>query len=210
MLSEIKADIDTCPKSAADKALAVRHIRIIEQLAEALQRSYTFLGWEKARDRSMAENAEWIKRYWPESKLILWAHNGHIQNKDFRMGAHLKKTFGADYAPIGFVLGEGTYTARRTDGDRSISSDNVLTVPKPGSCEYVLSLLDEEIFLLDLKRLKEENQGDMDWFLGNFDFREIGAEAKEFIHRNEPIAERYDYLIFIRNSTASRMIPKAK
>lgn len=34
---------------------------------------------EVTRDRSMAENIKWIADHSPDAKIVVWAHNGHVQ-----------------------------------------------------------------------------------------------------------------------------------
>jgi erythromycin esterase-like protein len=31
-----------------------------------------------SRDRSMADNVEWITDHNPNAKIVIWAHNGHV------------------------------------------------------------------------------------------------------------------------------------
>jgi erythromycin esterase len=215
----LQAAIDASPHKAAEKAWASQNLRVIEQLTEAFREGLTYFAFDRGRDRFMAENIGWIQKHSPGAKMVLWAHNAHIQDgriigKGPAMGAHLKKAFGPDYAAVGFALGEGTYTARERSEGR-VTSDNVLASPDPKSYEYIFSLLGEEIFLLDLKRMKADNSEAMKWFLRPHRFRTIGAMAEGakqnygFLHR-EKIGDRFDYLIYIRHSTASRMLPQTK
>jgi erythromycin esterase len=211
----LQAAIDASPHKAAPKAWISQNLRVIEQLTEACREGLTYFGFDRGRDRFMAENIGWIQKHSPGAKMVLWAHNAHIQDgrifgKGPSMGAHLKKAFGTDYAAVGFALGEGTYTARNRSNWR-VTSDNVLPSPDPRSYEYIFSLLGEDIFLLDLKRMKAENSEAMEWFLRSHRFRVIGALA-EGVKQNygEKIGDRFDYLIYIRHSTASRLLIEVK
>jgi erythromycin esterase len=157
------------------------------------------------RDFHMAQNVGWIKETNPGSKIALWAHNAHVNDAGYLMGAHLKNAFHDDYLTVGFALGEGTYTARKQG--LTYTADNVLATPPADSYEHILGQLDGDILLVDLRRIKHENGGEMDWFLQPRKFRHIGemATPMQFSQPTE-IANAFDYLIFIRNSTASRLL----
>ena len=114
------------------------------------------------------------------------------------MGGFLKKSIGDDYRTFGFVGYEGSYTAWK---NRLQSFE--LPKAHPGTLEYVLGQLDEPLFILDLKKMREEDSSCLQW-LGNLEFREVGATPEIFY--NTQISDMFDYLIFIRNTSASHMI----
>ena len=114
------------------------------------------------------------------------------------MGGFLKKSIGDDYRTFGFVGYEGSYTAWK-NGLQSFE----LPKAHPGTLEYVLGQLDEPLFILDLKKMREEDSSCLQW-LGNLEFREAGATPEIFY--NTQISGMFDYLIFIRNTSASHMI----
>ena len=116
----------------------------------------------------------------------------------FDGGGFLKKSIGDDYRTFGFVGYEGSYTAWK-NGLQSFE----LPKAHPGTLEYVLGQLDEPLFILDLKKMREEDSSCLQW-LGNLEFREVGATPEIFY--NTQISDMFDYLIFIRNTSASHMI----
>jgi erythromycin esterase len=72
------------------------------------------------RDVAMAENVNWLLNFeGADSKIILWAHNGHIQKikydlkrrDHYRMGMELKKRFGGQYYAVGFDFDKGSFSA---------------------------------------------------------------------------------------------------
>ena len=57
----------------------------------------------------------------------------------------------------------------------------------------MLGQLDEPLFILDLKKMREEDSSCLQW-LGNLEFREVGATPEIFY--NTQISDMFDYLIF--------------
>lgn len=156
------------------------------------------------RDRGMAGTMAWIMALHPESRAVLWAHNQHINQREGTTrlirptGFYLKEQFGDGYLSVGFATGQGTYTAWK-NGLRAFE----LPAPAPGTLEHVLGQLDEPIFLLDLKRMRQEQAPQLQW-LDALSFREIGATPEVFYHTG--ISEAFDCLIFIRNTSASHLL----
>lgn len=196
-LEELKTRIEAKNRPPMQRAWALQNIELLHQ----------FLSQKKDpdwRDRGMADNLLWILRNNPGSKAVVWAHNGHInclKQVDIlhrSMGGFLKKSIGDDYRTFGFVGYEGSYTAWK-NGLQSFE----LPKAHPGTLEYVLGQLDEPLFILDLKKMHEEDSSCLQW-LGNLEFREVGATPEIFY--NTQISDMFDYLIFIRNTSASHMI----
>ncbi len=181
------------------------------RLADISSSTMSMLRSPFLRDRYMAKNIEWISRNNPGSKMVLWAHNGHIVNHEYMMGENLKRAYGDDYLAVGFALYEGTYTANEsgTPFGLGFDSDNVLKTPPPTSIEHILSRLDGDIFLVDLRQMKKDG-GKMEWFLEKHGMRSVGAGANQERIASLRVADAFDYLIFIRNSTGSRLLPIGK
>lgn len=196
-LEELKTRIEAKNRPPMQRAWALQNIDLLHQFLSQKEDP----DW---RDRGMADNLLWILRNNPGSKAVVWAHNGHInclKQVDIlhrSMGGFLKKSIGDDYRTFGFVGYEGSYTAWK-NGLQSFE----LPKAHPGTLEYVLGQLDEPLFILDLKKMHEEDSSCLQW-LGNLEFREVGATPEIFY--NTQISDMFDYLIFIRNTSASHMI----
>lgn len=118
-----------------------------------------------ARERYMAATvAWWMKRLGPGSKIVLAAHNAHIQRTPvvyggevqvLPMGLHLDRMLGSDYCPIGFTNGCGHTAGLRPDGvtePYGFAIDEVeLEPPEPGSIEAFLSAAGVDLGLVDLR-----------------------------------------------------------
>src|SRR5207245_3552970 len=69
-----------------------------------------------ARDRSMAENVKWIlDNEGPGSKIMLWAHNGHVSTLPLGagepMGMSLRRRYGTEMVVCGFSFDHGSFQA---------------------------------------------------------------------------------------------------
>ena len=157
------------------------------------------------RDKCMADNFMWIKEQNPKSKFITWAHNGHIMKTGQVMGAQLAQKLGNDYITFGFTFFDGSYTA---NGSKGIASYDAIRAYL-GTFEYLLNQLNEPMFILDLKKIKSDNNNETEWLTERLDFREVGAAGGGRVEfRNRKIIEDFDYLIFIKTSTPSVLFPK--
>ncbi|MBK8807233.1 MAG: erythromycin esterase family protein [Bacteroidales bacterium] len=76
-----------------------------------------------------------------------------------------------------------------------------------GTLEYFLNSLDIPFFILDLKTIKKENNALADWLLKEIPYRRIGAVSmgnNDFKVAN--VANDFDYLIFIKESSNSKLL----
>ena len=192
VISFLRTMIETSPK----KDWLLQNVVIIEQ----------YLGNNSGlwRDKCMAENFLWIKEHNPNSKLVIWAHNGHIKKTSQMMGDHLSQKLGDDYVTFGFTFYEGNYTATGSKGLTSYDAQQAY----PGTLEYLLEQLKEPIFILDLKKIKADNNKDTEWITQRLAYRSVGAlggNPNEFWEGK--ISDDFDYLIFIKTSTSSVLFP---
>lgn len=192
IILQLKKEINTLNLNKKDSAWIHQNLRILEQ--------YTDLN-SKTRDQYMAENLLWIKENNPDSKIVLWAHNTHIKKTDKRMGNYLSEKLGSDYITFGFAFDSGTYTAMGNKGLTSYEAQKSY----PGTYEYILNSINEPYFILDLKKIKEDNNEKMQWIIQDYDFRITGSvnHSQEFFPND--ISKDFDYLIFIKQSTNSTL-----
>ncbi|HSU16987.1 erythromycin esterase family protein [Longimicrobium sp.] len=176
---------------------AEQNARIVEQAAR------TMLAGPASRDSSMAENVAWIAAHHPTgTRMVLWAHNGHVSRAPGAMGAHLDHRFGSAYRVFGFAFGEGEYTAI---GPRGLASYPA-AAPEAGSVESVLRSTGMPRFVLDLRGAAEEENGA--WLAAPHAFRSIGAGAMEHPFRDTPVARYFDALVYFDQTTPSRPLPR--
>lgn len=153
------------------------------------------------RDRCMAENLFWLRRQHPDERMVFWAHNGHISRADKRMGYWLDRQLGADYVTFGFTFYDGRYTIIKP-GVRTWQHD--AQEAYPGTLEYLLRQLDEPLFILDLKRMREEHAPALEW-LRQMKYRHVGAVKLEDEFWDQDMADQYDYLVFIDRVTPTEL-----
>ncbi len=191
LAEKIPADID--------RKWFLQNIRIIEQY---LAKSYS------TRDKLMAENVMWIAENYPNSKIVVSAHNGHINNRKNEMGSYLKDGLKNDYTTFGFAFYEGTYTAlSNTLKKESLRTPQIAQTAIPGTVEYLLNSLDIPILILDLKRLKSEADPLAQWIVNDImKFRNTGAVALKREFWDAHVTDDFDYLVFIKKSTNSKLL----
>lgn len=192
-LNKIRNSISESNKSESEKDWLVQNIRIISQCI-----NYN----EISRDKYMAENLLWIKAHNPESKIALWAHNGHIKKTDMSMGKHIYDTLGADYLTIGFAFHSGFYTATGKNGVTSYKAQDSYI----GTYEYFFKSLNEPIFLLDLRDIKEGDEENTGWLFRNLEFRNVGALKTENEFYETNLTQDFDLILFINQSSSSKLL----
>ena len=191
LIADLKAELERS-QFLGEKAWVCQNLRLLDQ----------YVTGGNARDRFLAENVLWIRSQASNSKLVLWGHNGHIQETGDRMGAFLADSLGNDYVSIGFTFGKGTYTAV---GEEGLS--NYLSQKAPaGSYESFFEKIDEPIFLLDLRKIKKENSPMAEWILEELTIRNVGALKTENEFYKSNLTEDFDVIIFIQESTSSTIL----
>jgi erythromycin esterase len=189
---------------ASQKEWLLQNIVVIQQCLHMYCNTYGTINW---RDKCMADNVIWIKEQNPNSKLVLWAHDAHIMRSDqFQsMGIHLARMLGKNYVTFGFAFFEGSYRAYGNNGNTSYEA----TQPHSGTLEHLLEQLKEPIFILELKKIRTENK-ELKSLLDQLDYRTLGAIAgpeNEFGKYGVRITDELDYLIYIKTSSASTLLP---
>ncbi|MDR2148776.1 MAG: erythromycin esterase family protein [Tannerella sp.] len=195
LIMSVNSGIETSSFPTDKKNWLKQNITVIKQYLEMNNSQW--------RDKCMAENFLWIKDNNPDSKLVIWAHNAHIQKTNQMMGDHLAKRLGNEYVTFGFSFFDGSYTATGSKGLTSYEAQQAY----PGTLEYLLEQLKEPIFILDLKQIKADNPKELEWLTGQLDFRSVGALGgmqNEFYERK--IIDDFDYLIFIKSSSPSTLL----
>ena len=183
--------------TAADVDWALHNARIVQQCQRMKADQ---MG--QVRDASMAENVKWILEQNPGARIVLWAHNGHIARQPGWMGSHLDRMYGDDYLPVGFATNQGTYYAMGSD-----TSDHIheLQRPDPGSIESFCLAAGLKLAALDLRRAESEADPS-GWVHQNRPFRGIGAMAMDQQFAPIVVADEFDVLIYIDETTAAHQL----
>jgi erythromycin esterase len=199
--------------SRADYEHALRAARIAVQ--DEHMSSRRWVGTEPSpRDRYMAENAAWIlDQAGPESKIVLWAHNGHVMDAAPAMGGYLREVYGADMVVVGFSFHDGQFNAYPlasgvVSGPLGAHTSHVAL---PGSYEYYFQQLDQPRFMLDLRPLRGEIADAATWLRGPLPVRMIGAvydpRQHDRFYWDLPLHQRFDVWIQFGTTQASQLLP---
>ena len=187
-------------KDPKDRLWFLQCVRIIEQSVTFKQNANN----KDYRDKCMSENLLWIYNHSKTtSKIIVWAHNGHIQKSDNAMGYYVSRKLKQKYLVIGFALNNGKYTALNLKTGK-LSAYN-LKPAYPGTYEYYFHKVGKPLFLLDFKCLNLKDQRNK-WLNKKLKFRQLGAVSSSMQFSIDPILKDFDMVIFIDRSTQSKLL----
>ena len=179
-------------------AWAVQNARVVMQAVRVISGSGTY------RDQAMAENIGWILRQNPGAKMVVWAHNGHVEQREGWMGNYLSERYGKDYLAVGFSMDQGTYTAYNQE-------EGVLTTNKAGAApeRTVDGFLNEAKlprFVLDVRQAGRSPA--KSWLAESRLFRSIGAVSVTDTDAFTPttVNKGFDLLVFIAKTTPSVLL----
>ncbi|HWO26723.1 MAG TPA: erythromycin esterase family protein [Kofleriaceae bacterium] len=163
-----------------------------------------------ARDRAMADNVGWLLEQ-TRAKLVLWAHNGHVSNvlPAFpNMGGLLRARYKQAYVNIGFVFGEGSFRASDLTKPARGAIDVKLGPPPESHGSVAFSRTGKPLLALDLRALPQRGPV-RDWFAQQHAVREVGYGFSSEREMTGPqvLPQRYDAVIFVDKTTASRPLP---
>ncbi len=197
VLDHLQANRDRYMKDFAPEEVdrAIQDARIVVQAVQAL------LPDEPSRDQCMARNVDWILEHTPPgTKIVLWAHNGHISKKGRypSMGKFLHEEHGSELLVVGFAFHEGQYTAI---GDQGLGTYGTLA-SQPGSVEWALHQSGLPGLILDLRRADVKSP-DSAWLRKELDFRSIGALAVDDAFNSTVVADEFDVLIYFDQTRPS-------
>jgi erythromycin esterase len=201
--------LDAHKANTREWELAREEVRLLEQGVEVMgAKGGADSG---ARDRYMAENVTWILDHAPAgAKMVLWAHNGHVQNRDAAelpswtpTGAVLRKTYGDALVIFGFAFDRGEFQAMKAGG----GGLQKMTVPPAaeGSLDALLAANAPPIAALDLRTSRGAAR---QWLNEEQRTRSVGAvfdpaHADRYYVRERPLVS-YDALLFVAQTTAAR------
>lgn len=186
------------------KTHAAYDVEWIVQNARVVHQCYQMYAAQAHRDLSMAKNIKWIlDQAPPETKIVLWAHNGHVNRIGRAMGAILDEWYGDQMVVVGFTCAEGRYTAV---GDEGLDSHDIAP-PEPGSVEHCFQHTGLPRFMLDLRNVSKETPTSA-WLAKPVRFRSIGALAMDNQFYPTDLCKAFDLLIYFEKTTASRLLNK--
>ncbi|HEX5720919.1 MAG TPA: erythromycin esterase family protein [Thermoanaerobaculia bacterium] len=197
------------PASSADRQALVdrQYVRVLQQYINLHSDSE---GYATARDRAMADNLRWIADVAePGSRIVLWAHNGHIMNTDDPvplMGHHLETELGKDYLSVGFLFHHGAFQAIDQNGYGL--KEFTVGPPPVGTLEDTFERAGLPLGLLDLRRLPPSGAVS-EWFRSPQVVRKIGSTftSEADMATEVVLPALYETVIYIEATTRARPNP---
>jgi erythromycin esterase len=167
------------------------------------------------RDSAMAANVVWlVEDAFPNLKIVLWAHNGHVaadmESNEKGLGHHLRARYGDQMVVLGFATHEGEVRAKRVENGKVVPGPPVampLASARPTSVEALLRETSVPRFILDFRELPKDSAAGT-WFAKPRLHRSLGAiydpTRANTYYWPARLAETYDGIIFIAQSTAAK------
>jgi erythromycin esterase len=160
------------------------------------------------RDRSMSENVKWIlDNEAPGSRIMLWAHNGHVSTLPVGagepMGMTLRRMYGKEMVVCGFSFDHGSFQAmQKGKGLHEFTVGPAI----PGSLDSALAAIGLPVFAIDLRTAPSTGPV-ADWLNVPQLMRSIGATyggspPGAFFAPANP--HSFDVVFFVSRTTAAR------
>ncbi len=161
------------------------------------------------RDKYMAENTEWLSNHFEGQKMVVWAHNGHIEpnpnyiNNTASMGFYLRKTYSTNYAILGFSFSNGSFTAV----NNGLGKQTINEAPMQSSLNEVFSRATEKNFFVDMQKLSAETHWS-NYLSTKLSYLSIGAIYN--CHPRDYYRDfkkgNFDYMIYFDKTNASALL----
>jgi erythromycin esterase len=168
-----------------------------------------FEGGFKFRDRCMADNVHaLLEAEGPDAKVLLWAHNGHVQKSAYfdipNMGSFLAAELGVDYRVVGFAFNQGSFQAKDSTGRLR---DHAVEPAPEYFVDAALAATGIPLFAIDLMHVPADGPV-ASWMASKPAQRTIGSGfdlALELLAALEADPrDNFDVLVFVETTTAAR------
>lgn len=172
-------------------------------------------GSATVRDRALAENASRLLADRPHDRVVLWAHDDHVQRgtREKRwgtapaMGRHLADRYGDDYHAVGFDFAGGAFRALDVSDGYEMGAHS-LGPPPEGAATRLFAAVADPPWFLDLDAATEDERI-ADWFGEKRAVRSVGAvydpdDEHRRLHDRYRLAEAFDGLVFLGESSPTR------
>jgi erythromycin esterase len=159
---------------------------------------------QDTRDKIMADNVSWLLQHYSEaSKGFIWAHNGHIAKHDdkfYRMGIHLKATYGDAYYSMGFSYAKGKLIGMTKKDKKNVWLTYDLNEPVKKTYAEVLNTANASLYIINFKDALQNTA--MKTFLNSrllIIDEGSGGHYPGYKGKKEKLAELYDGIIFVKD-----------
>jgi erythromycin esterase len=198
--------------SEREWAVARHNLEIVRQAEELYSsRSSSLRNVSSSiRDCYMAENVKWILDHEPSgTRIMLWAHNGHVSTSPSAMGSVLRKMYGQDMVVCGFSFYRGSFQAV-SELNRELRDFTVGAAP-PDTLDSALADTGFPIFVIDLRDAPSRGVV-REWLATPRRTRSIGSVYNPLFPASTsyfvPIAwDTFDVIFFVNQTTPARKNP---
>lgn len=216
---ELNGPVLTPKSSQAEYEQMREYARVLAQYVDSYSRPA--VAGTASRDVYMADNfRRLIEREPAGTKVVIWAHNGHVSTGDNQlfvpMGAYLRQFYGNNYYALGFSFNQGSFQAREaqpTDSTRRMLMAFTANPAPAGSVDWFLARTGLKMFVVDF-RTTPRNADIRTWLTTPYLMRSVGSIYRpgaglNFFHP-VTIGDRFDGLLFIDTTTRARPNPSVK
>lgn len=203
------------PAASRERKRAQRRAQFLSDYVDMCRQLHGFFDKHESigevRDRCMAENVAWIRATeGPETKIVLWAHNGHISHQPAEpghgvMGTELRRRYGEDYFALAFSFDRGSFQAlsMRADGGKPRLRTFTVGAAPADSIDGVFARVGLPLFAVGLRGAPAKVAP---WLNAAHPMRFVGAAygAEQPDLNDTVLAECYDAVIFMAETTRAR------
>jgi erythromycin esterase len=181
----------------------VHAARIAEQGEESLE-----------RDSAMAENIEWLADRAGTGNFIVWGHNEHFGKTPTTLndpngltsaGTYLAERYGAGYVSIGTIALRGTFNASELSGGDWIVGQYPMLEASPDDFATTFASASMPRMIVPLRGALPS------WLALPHPIRVAGSNVASRTQTTvavvEEIAKKFDALIYVESTTATRLRP---
>ncbi|MCX7562556.1 erythromycin esterase family protein [Xanthomonadaceae bacterium XH05] len=195
------------------------HLYLLRNLLDShaamfMARNAPWIDQSYHRERSLANNVLRLEALTePGIRVALWGHNLHVTTSPHgegfpTMGSFLRETLGDEYQAIGFSWAHGQFMAQAPGVGLAMHTHPL--PPLAGSINELLHSAREDQYILDLRALPASDL--RTWLMQPRYFLQVGSVYQPELppgayYDLEAMLERYDVLIHIDRSEASRPLP---
>jgi len=218
--AETHADILEQALNPVEHAYALHHLQVLAQSIGRYQQDKTeSAAYWNFRDSCMAVNTLWLLREaHPGEKMLLWAHNGHLDHQGIKfsfgyrkaMGYYLKQEMGDQYYSLGMDFDRGAFRAKGPRG--TIQTFEIEAAPRRSAPGYLRGAT-PDMFFLDWATVQQVPDLTR-WSQRKLGYHSMGSgyypdiKAKRYLNEGDVPAEHFEGWFFVKNTTAAHSIVK--
>jgi erythromycin esterase len=217
-LQQVYDDLDMQREIYEERSSVTEYARALQCARVVLQSAHVHAAgpdgnWEVTvrRDRAMADNVDWLlEQAGPGEKLVLWAHNMHVNNRPGWMGSYLRARYGRQLLIVGLTFYQGAFRAlasgRTPDPFEGVREYWTGPAP-PDSYEAFFHAAGHPSLVVDLRAAAPETPAGR-WLAGPRPFRRIGSvyqpsRAERYFSAAVPLPSEYDLIVYVDATSAS-------